>query len=351
MKYTCIYCKQEKEESEFNREHVVPKMMGTYINAPVLHDHQVCQECNSYFSREIEDKIGMNSYEGFLRMRYGRKKMSDNRSIGHARLSIFGNEGIFKGLEFTPVSDAKNPERMHFDAEPRVVLQVGEDEYLYYALEDLPDATPEKIEELRKFKNPIIQVGYEGSDVDKVLREKGYITREATYSEEPVEKLYKEGDFETKIKIKVDSYVRRVCAKTIFNYLCWSTSPEHMLSEKFDSLREYIRYGTLSDDLWFRDSMGYVTAATPPNDTAHVIGTMLYNNKGKWELLGCLTWFGEVTYILKICDIKGTQFFDFGENQKVGVLPRTDTKFMYFNNETGETTIEDAVFIYGGRYE
>lgn len=32
MDYTCIYCKQKKNETEFNREHVVPRMMGTYID-------------------------------------------------------------------------------------------------------------------------------------------------------------------------------------------------------------------------------------------------------------------------------------------------------------------------------
>ena len=73
MKYTCIYCKKEKEESEFNREHVVPQMMGRYVNAPVLSNHEVCQECNSYFSEEVEGKIALDSYEALLRMKSGIK--------------------------------------------------------------------------------------------------------------------------------------------------------------------------------------------------------------------------------------------------------------------------------------
>ena len=63
------------------REHVVPKMMGRYTDGFVLSEHQVCEECNSYFSREIEDKIGLDSYEALLRMRSGTKKMSDGRRI------------------------------------------------------------------------------------------------------------------------------------------------------------------------------------------------------------------------------------------------------------------------------
>ena len=56
-KCKCIYCLAEKELSEFNREHVVPRMMGTYNNGFVLNDYQVCEECNSYFSKELESKI------------------------------------------------------------------------------------------------------------------------------------------------------------------------------------------------------------------------------------------------------------------------------------------------------
>lgn len=71
MRYTCIYCKDEKE---FNREHVVPRMMGRYTDGLVLSEHQVCQEHNSYFSKNTEDKIGLDLYEVLLRMCSGIKK-------------------------------------------------------------------------------------------------------------------------------------------------------------------------------------------------------------------------------------------------------------------------------------
>ena len=50
MKHICIYCKQEKEESEFNTEHVIPQQFGKYnTNAPVLNRFQVCRACNTAF--------------------------------------------------------------------------------------------------------------------------------------------------------------------------------------------------------------------------------------------------------------------------------------------------------------
>lgn len=347
MKYTCIYCKQEKEESEFNREHVVPRMMGRYTDGPVLSSNQVCEECNSYFSKEIENKIGLDSLEAFLRMRSGIKRMSDGRQLGNTRISLEGVEGILKGLQFLPVADSSKQERLHLEIKPCVGFKIDDNEYEYYSLEDIPNATKERIEELKQFSTPIIQFGYTEEEVSTVLYEKGYLNENDKYLEKELPDEYKADEFITNIKFSIDPIVRRVCAKTIFNYLCWSTSAEFMLESRFDSLRNYIRYGIWSEDLWFKYSRGYVSVATPPNDTAHIVGTMLYNNNGMWELVGCVTWFGEITYILKICDLEPVAEHNVG-SMKAIVTPMFDTKFLYFDNETTTIDVDDSYFIYSG---
>ena len=48
--YRCIYCLNQKPRSEFNREHVISRFMGTYENAYVLGNQQVCKACNSFFA-------------------------------------------------------------------------------------------------------------------------------------------------------------------------------------------------------------------------------------------------------------------------------------------------------------
>lgn len=349
MRYTCIYCKQEKDEKEFNREHVVPMMMGRYTDAFVLSDHQVCKECNFYFSREIEDKIGLDSYEALLRMRLGNKTMSDGRRLRNNRLSIIGSEGIFKGIRFIPVSDSTSPERVGFEIVPCIGLKKNESQYEYFSIEDLPMVTEEVILRLKEFEIPIIQFGYEPKKVTAVLREKGYINEKAIYSEQKISDIYSKDEFLTLIKFSIDSIVRRVCAKTIFNYLCWSNSSDVMLDSKFDALRNYIRYGEWDNNLWFRYSVGYVNAANPPNDTAHVVGTMINFENGVCELLGCVTWFGEITYIMKICEIPLVCTQNIGAGLTGLVLPKIDTKFTYFNNETSKITTEDYLYIYNGK--
>ncbi|MBD5483687.1 MAG: HNH endonuclease [Lachnospiraceae bacterium] len=351
--HTCIYCKEEKEDGEFNREHVIPRMMGRYVNAPVLSNYQVCRGCNSFFSREIENKISLDSYESFLRMKSGIKKMSDGRRLSNSRISLSGVEGIFKGLKFMVVSDAKNPERMHFEISPCIGIKKSIDEYDYYSIDEIPVATEDKVRELKNYSSPIVQFGYDSDEAASVLMEKGYITDKAFYSERGIKEEYGASEFTVSVRFSIDSYVRRVCAKTIFNYMCWCMSTEYMLDSKFDALRNYVRYGTWDDKLWFRCSMGFISTAMPPNETSHAMGTMIYCNPDTkmWELLGCITWFGEITYIMKICDLRRYEEHNVGNELKAVIAPTYNTEFMYFNNETGNISTDSAIFYYGGRQE
>ena len=72
-------------------------------------------------------------------------------------------------------------------------------------------------------------------------------------------------------------------------------------------------------------------------------------NTKKWELLGCITWFGEITYIMKICDLGCYEEHNVGEKLKAVVCPTYDTEFLFFDNETWCISKDDALFIYGGR--
>lgn len=336
----CIYCLKEKSPDDFNREHVVPRMMGTYQDGFVLNDNQVCQECNSYFSRELENAVGLDSLEAFLRMQHGNKTMSDGRTLQKRRISLVGNEGIFKGLSFTVVADSANEERVHFDISPCIGIARDNNEYDYFPVEELPEATTDVLEKLKGKKQGIVSVGLKQEIVEPVLKEKGYLSDSYVYSEARVAELYDKSDFDTSITFSIDSIVRRVCAKTAFNYLCFSEGVDFVLQSRYDELRAYIRYGTWSDNLWFRYSQEPVSTAILPNGTAHSVGYMLFPQNGHWVLCGCLTWFGQLTYIFKlgVTDIAVTRF---------NILP--STKMAYFDNETRTISQEAAVFVYGGR--
>ncbi len=340
-KHICIYCKKEKDESQFNREHVVPRMMGTYENGFVLSNNEVCEECNSFFSRELENKISLNSLESFLRIKYGRP-MSDGRTIRKDRLRFSGVEGIFKGLEFTPVVDGSNEEKMHFDILPRIGILSSEstNEYDYYEIDKLPEATVEVLSFLKGKEKGIITVGIPQEEVVPHLLEKGYLKRGYKYLESQVTDLYCGNSFITNIKVSIDSLVRRTCAKTVFNYLCYSMGKEYVLLDKFNEIREYIRYGKWSDNLWFRYSNGPPSSVSIPNDTAHTVGYMYYQEGDNWVLCGCLTWFGELTYIFKL---------GVAENKKLNIFMLPCTKMACFDNVEKKILEDEAVYIFQKR--
>ena len=337
-KHKCIYCLQEKNDTDFNREHVVPRMMGTYQDGYVLSNYEVCEECNSYFSRELEDKIGLNSMEGFLRMQHGRT-MTDGRMLRRDRVSFTGMNGIFKGLDFIPVVDNQNPERIHFDILPRIgILSADQsNEYDYYEAESLPEASQEILDRLRGKEAGIVTVGMTQEEAMPYLKDKGYLDSNYKYNEVGVKNLYTEDDFTTKITASIDSIVRRTCAKVVFNYLCYSKGKDFVLSSRFDDIRNYIRYGIWSENLWFRYSQEPVTSVDVPNDTAHVVGYMWYPENGKWTLCGCLTWFGETTYVFKLGEM----------DHCVSVLNAlSPTKMACFDNNLRIITEDESVYVF-----
>lgn len=337
MKYKCIYCKQEKDESEFNREHVVPRMMGTYENGFVLNSYEVCEECNSYFSRELENQVSLNSMESFLRIQHGRP-MSDGRTMENDRISFFGANEILKGMQLIPVVDSTNKEKIHFDIAPQIgVLSFESGEYLYYEIDKLPEATTEVLDFLKEKEKGIIILGISQEEAETILKEKGYLVGEFTYLDVLMSDIYKGDSFITDINLLIDSVLRRMCAKTVFNYLCYCMGKEYVLSDKFDEIRKYIRYGEWDENLWFRYSYGPVSAVNLPNETSHVVGYMMYPERDRWILCGNLTWFGELTYVFKL-----------GLTDKIvskfNRLPCT--KMAYFDNETRKITEDEAVYIF-----
>ena len=131
-----------------------------------------------------------------------------------------------------------------------------------------------------------------------------------------------------------------MCAKTVLNYLCYSKGREFVCNSSFNAIRKYIRYGEWSDDLWFQYSQGPVSTAKMPNETAHIVGYMWYPEKELWILCGCLTWFGELTYVFKMGET----------SQKVQTVNKLDsTKMACFNNVDQTIIEDDAVHIYRGR--
>lgn len=74
--YRCIYCLAEKPADQFNKDHVMPRLVGTFENNFTLVG-KVCTECNGAFGRALEDAWAVDSIVAYLRFASG-AKVSDS---------------------------------------------------------------------------------------------------------------------------------------------------------------------------------------------------------------------------------------------------------------------------------
>jgi HNH endonuclease len=83
----CIYCREELGNEHFNREHVIPRHLGTFENNQTL-IRTVCASCNSYFSANLEHAFGRDSFEAIFRLRHGQKPLGEFDGFAGERLNF-----------------------------------------------------------------------------------------------------------------------------------------------------------------------------------------------------------------------------------------------------------------------
>lgn len=234
----CIYCKQEKEESEFNDEHVIPQSFGRFKDNQVL--KCVCEACNTYFGNELDRIVARESIEGFQRVYFGIRPKNVRPSD---RIETRFGEGPYKGalVQLVP-SDEENV----YLIDP--MLQVSlfdkrEGRARYFKPKDVPSK-----EELEAHfdlisKNAIgifFKSESEKNQLLDLLASRGvrYSSMEEVSIPPPPE-----GGVMTATRVVLDSKIMRGLSKIAFNYMAYHTNPPFVLSEQFDEIRSFIRYG------------------------------------------------------------------------------------------------------------
>lgn len=304
--HQCIYCKEYKPAEDFNREHVVSRMLGTYQNAPVLNECQVCKSCNDYFCNEIENKLSMDSYEGFLRMQYDGRKHTKVRKIGQTRLVVSGQNGIFKGLDFLVSSNSNNGVGIQLEIEPviGIISDASKQEYDYYHLGEIPPYSEEIHAKISSSPSPIVFFGVDQKDVEEELISKGYdLSNKKCTTDLDISDVTCEKVIETQIKCNIDSLLSRLAAKNLFNFLCYKYGKDFVLDKKYDNIRSFIRGGSVESPLKMCVNNGGLSGIPNRVENGHVIGTA-WTATDKLCLMGFVSWFNSITYsfILKEWD-------------------------------------------------
>jgi len=244
----CIYCLEEKESRFFNsREHVIPQCFGVFRDNLTL-NKMVCDECNQYFGRNIENCLGRDSLEGIARYRFG---INPKKMPFHKRLKFMvGNVDVLKGVQVIPLP----PDRQRETNELKLISQVGffnkrTGKYSYFSKEEIP--TKEELERQGyELKNKEIVFYGDVQELVSILEKKGLnieITeiKETILNQEP-------SKIPVLIKARIDRTLYRGLSKIVFNYLAYSLGSDFVLKGDFDSIRRFIRYDEGNGDEFFK---------------------------------------------------------------------------------------------------
>jgi len=215
----CLYCLNDKPVADFNREHVVPEAFGKFKNNFVLHE-TVCTDCNTYFGKTLDLKLGRQSIEGLDRYDANMKRPDDKTRFGGTlTLSARINDGGFADGAEVYWAAAPDESRLVLHLYPQFGVTDG-GRTLWFRSEQLPQRND--LSRHGFAQEAAISVKSVGMDADLsfgLLAAKGYST-----SKPEVAGGTQEGEeLDIRISGQVDRLLRRAIAKIACNYLAHDT--------------------------------------------------------------------------------------------------------------------------------
>lgn len=242
----CIYCKTQEQSLFKGVEHLIPQCFGKFSSkTPTL--KCVCDECNAYFAKELDQALARDSWEGVNRYKKGISSR-EQRPTKRLRFSLekVPEVGVFGGMVFEGV-DSKTGKllkpRGQFQIKNRITGEFDNffiDEIKDIQLDDNIYGTrnnretkifaPSKkehqdvIDELKK-----IGINY------KVKEEKiGLPLTEGRKGHEIIEiPIWIEG--------KIDNIIKRALIKILLNFSTFYIGENEILRSEWDKARNYVR--------------------------------------------------------------------------------------------------------------
>jgi hypothetical protein len=246
----CIYCPETGPSLFQGVEHVIPQGFGRFgSNTPTL--DCVCDGCNAYFGRELDQLLTRDTYEGISRYNRGQFS-SEARPQKRLRMALAdpAEAGDFVGLRVAV--DGTTGQLMPPAAQFLVHnFRTGEDEvYFLRQIADLtlPDADygkPGTDGKKGSWKCKILAPSREAHDAMVVALQRAGIDFKpgAPFQSPWASETGKPSSFLVEIASEVDKPHKRAIAKILMNFAAFHLGRDETLTPRWDFLRRYIRYG------------------------------------------------------------------------------------------------------------
>jgi|GEM_PF-1735748 len=231
----------------------MPLSFGKFHNALTL-INAVCKECNHYFSKELELFLARDSLWGLMRYRYGLAGFAKAKwdSAPHARIRLKIDDptlGEWNGafVDLIPPADSKgnNPD---IAVAPQVAFyEKGTKEKAFFQLDEINNQRVSiadldlsgyiiygnSEDDVRNVKSAVAKLGI---PTDKI--------RESS-ANSPAPRFGQR--IRVAVQSQIDAVILRAFAKIAFNYFACIYGNQLALSNTFDEIKGFIRYGTHQD--------------------------------------------------------------------------------------------------------
>ena len=244
----CIYCKTENFEKFKGVEHVIPQAFGKFgAKTPTL--KCVCDDCNTFFMKELDQVLARETLEGVTRYKKGIYSR-EARPQTKLKFSLAESPeiGDFHGAMIAV--DGTTGKLMSPPAQYKILNKLtGKYEiYLEHQLKDLK-VTDEVYGKPGEREIGIIAPSSEALDTFiKKLNETGIPYKEKERYQPPfvkaMERMPDDGvsTLEVTVDGKIDDPVKRAVVKILFNFATYNLGPAETLKNEWDAARSFIRF-------------------------------------------------------------------------------------------------------------
>ena len=288
----CIYCGSTRPRTK--REHVMSQALGQFKQNWTL--TCVCDECNMFFSKELELPLARDSREALLRIELGLKPPLGVAQFLNRRMKAsLQDPGQFDGARMVmmPTKDGSG-------MIPVPVAQVGfkrPGEDWRFLTE--PELTPEAIRQV--YGDPLqMRIHAPSGDAERLkgrLAELGIPFGEThRLLDQPITE---ESRITVAFYFNVDQTIIRAAAKIAFNYAAKVLGAATVRRPEFDAARRFVRYGEAPEPIAQAQQQSILLG--PGATTARVHACGIGWDAPRRQLEGVVSLFNEITYRLRLC--------------------------------------------------
>jgi len=247
----CIYCKEIKLfPLDFNREHVISELFGLFGTHTMTLVGLVCKVCNKYFADNLELHLGRDSTFGILyRSIVGIVQPTEFKRVIHRK-----RQRIEPSIQHSDHGDLLVDIQLNSDknfdvmiANQIIIMNSTKGNRIHFRSDQLPHRSILEGMGLKPVEGYVNFVS-RADDMQVQTEKFNLALKKAEIKIQVHEKQF--GKFRLPNKVEplyfksvIDENIQRALAKMVFNYLAHRYGSSIVLSDSFNEIRNFIRYG------------------------------------------------------------------------------------------------------------